>query len=191
MNEDIFSISPLIKTDRLIMKLHTLEDVEDMFVVRSHPKVMKYLDTNPAENTDVVRDRIVQIIEDFKHKKAVNLTIRLQSNPTEAIGYMSLWRIDKHNNRGEIGYALKDNYWGKGYAIEAGKALLDYSFNKAELHSLMANINPHNQSSRNLLLKLGFQKEAYHREDFFFNGEYLDSEIYGMTLSDYKAFTNH
>jgi len=36
------------------------------------------------------------------------------------------------------------------------------------------------------LLKIGFQKEAYFRENYFYNGAYLDSEIYSLLAKDFK-----
>jgi len=33
---------------------------------------------------------------------------------------------------------------------------------------------------------MGFQKEAYFRENYFYNGEYLDSEIYTLLKSDFE-----
>jgi ribosomal-protein-alanine N-acetyltransferase len=48
------------------------------------------------------------------------------------------------------------------------------------LHSIEANINPDNLASANLLEKNGFKKEAHFRENFYYNGKFLDSLIYSL-----------
>lgn len=54
-----------------------------------------------------------------------------------------------------------------------------------KFHRIEANMNPNNILSIKLLEKLGFKKEAYFRENFFYNGKFLDSVIYSMIESDY------
>ena len=86
--------------------------------------------------------------------------------------------------RGEIGYALKPEYWGKGFMTEALKTIIDFGFHKMNLHSIEANVNPKNQKSKKLLKRLGFRKEAYFRENYLFEGKFLDSEIYSLLKKD-------
>ncbi|MFT6335844.1 MAG: ribosomal-protein-alanine N-acetyltransferase [Saprospiraceae bacterium] len=99
---------------------------------------------------------------------------------------MGICRIDKHNNRGELGYALKKQFWNKGIASEAAKVVINYGFSKMELNTIMANTNPLNVGSKALLTKLGFFYEAHFRQDYYFDGKYLDSDIYGLIKKDWK-----
>lgn len=66
---------------------------------------------------------------------------------------------------------------------EALPEVIGFGFNQLNLHSICANINPGNNASRQLLIKHGFVKEAYFKEDYYFNGRFLDSEIYGILKS--------
>jgi ribosomal-protein-alanine N-acetyltransferase len=63
---------------------------------------------------------------------------------------------------------------------EAIRELLDYGFTHLKLHSVEANINPANQASEALLKSVGFIKEAYFKENFYFNGQFIDSAIYSL-----------
>jgi ribosomal-protein-alanine N-acetyltransferase len=101
------------------------------------------------------------------------------------IGYFGFWRIDTHHCRGEIGYALHPNYWEKGYMKEAAFKLIEYGFSEIRLHSIEANVNPNNIPSIKLLEKIGFKKEAYFRENFLFNNEFVDSVIYSLLERDF------
>lgn len=69
---------------------------------------------------------------------------------------------------------------------EALRAMLACGFSKMKIHSVEANINPKNESSRAVLLKCGFVKEAYFRENYYANGQFLDSEIYSLLERDLR-----
>ncbi|MES2446488.1 MAG: GNAT family protein [Bacteroidota bacterium] len=61
--------------------------------------------------------------------------------------------------------------------------VIHFAFREMKLHSISANINPGNDASRQILLKHGFEKEAYFKEDYYFQGKFLDSEVYGLINS--------
>ena len=70
--------------------------------------------------------------------------------------------------------------------FEAMTKLIGFGFKELHLHSIEANINTNNRNSEKLLLKFGFKKEAYFRENYLFEGEFLDSIIYSLLESDIK-----
>ena len=78
---------------------------------------------------------------------------------------------------------LLPSEWKKGYMNEAIKRVIDFGFHSMKLHSIEANINPNNIASAQLLKKYHFIKEAYFKEDYYFNGKFLDSEIYSLLNS--------
>lgn len=184
MDLSVFDNFPKLTTERLYLNRHELSDALPMFELRSDPEVMRFMDANPASNVSQIESKISEIRNDFDNKKGINWTIRLKDE-SKVIGYMSLWRIDFKNHRGEIGYAIKKEYWKRGISIEAAIAVINFGFDKLKLNTIMANTNIDNTPSHSLLEKLNFSKEAYHREDFFFNGKYLDSMIFGLTKSDW------
>ena len=63
---------------------------------------------------------------------------------------------------------------------EAVAAVLSYGFSAIKLHSVEANINPANVASKKLLEKNGFVQEAYFKENFYYNGRFMDAPIYAL-----------
>ena len=63
---------------------------------------------------------------------------------------------------------------------EALLRVIDYGFSTMKLHSIEAHINPENAASGFLLEKSGFTREAYFKEDFFFNGRFIDTAVYSL-----------
>ena len=88
--------------------------------------------------------------------------------------------MQKEHYRAEIGYVLHPAQQGKGIMDEAIKAVLQYGFETMKLHSVEANVNPANTNSMKLLEKNGFVKEAYFKENYYYNGKFIDSVIYSL-----------
>lgn len=184
MDYSVFDLFPNLVTERLTLQLHQENDLDDLYILRSDYDVMKYMDQAPATDKQTVLGTIKDIQQDYINKAGINWTIKLKGQ-NETIGYMSLWKIDHSNHRVELGYALKKEYWRKGITYEAAQAVIDFTFHKLKAHSIMANINPDNSASEALLLKLGFKQEALFRENYHYNGQFFDSVIYCLIVSDW------
>jgi RimJ/RimL family protein N-acetyltransferase len=57
----------------------------------------------------------------------------------------------------ELGFHLRPAYWGQGFAIEAGRAVIAWAFNTFDAKAVFAGHHPSNGASRRVLEKLGFQ----------------------------------
>ena len=184
INEAYFTTFPRLETERLILRAATLEDASALQRIRTNPEVMQYMDTFYHDTLQVSKDFISYNLEGYANKKVIYWMLEEKASGN-IIGDFSFWKIDSKHHRAEIGYTLDPSYWGKGYMKETMPRLFSFGFKDFNLHSLEANINPNNDKSRGILLKLGFQKEAYFRENYFYKGEYLDSEIYCLLEKDF------
>ena len=178
-----FTRFPTLETDRLILREHTLGDAKTWFELRHNPDVMQYIDRDSPKDIAEVEDYINGLITGFEQGESMGWAIALKDNPTQMIGNVVFWRMDFPNYRAEIGYLINPAHWRKGLVSEALTEIIAFAFEEMKLHSIEANINPQNEASRRLLLKQGFVKEAYFREDYYFNGKFLDSEIYSLISS--------
>ena len=61
---------------------------------------------------------------------------------------------------------------------EALEAVVACGFERLGFHSIEAITDPRNEASNALLLRCGFTREGLFKEDFFWNGEFLDSAVY-------------
>ncbi len=186
---DIKALTPFpkLETKRLYLRNLDLTDAPTVFKQRSDPRVLKYLDRAAITELKQAEEFITQKLDLWQNNKAISWAIDLKGTTDTAIGDMALWRIIESDHRAEIGYTLLPAFWGKGYMLEAARAIVDWGFTTLGLHSIIADINPENNASRKLLHKLGFQKEGYFRENYHFDGQYLDSEIYGLLERDFRA----
>ena len=172
-----FSSFPTLQTPRLTLREVVADDAEAIFKMRSDERVMRYL--GRPLHTDISES--AQLIEayraGFAQHEGVTWAICLHEQPA-LIGTITFWKMDKVNHRAEIGYTLSADYWRRGIMDEAMTAALEYAFRTLNFHSIEANTAPENEASGRILEKHGFVQEAYFRENFYFEGRFLDSRIY-------------
>jgi ribosomal-protein-alanine N-acetyltransferase len=174
-----FNPFPVIKTERLLLRRIEISDVNEIFFLRSDKKVLQYLDREPAVNLEEAKSWIEKINDLQKNNEAITWAITLKPGNT-LTGTIGFWNIEKENYRAEIGYALHPHQQGKGIMQEAMTAVLDYGFTIMKLHSIEANVNPNNLSSIKILERHKFTREAFFKENYFYDGKFLDSAIYSL-----------
>jgi RimJ/RimL family protein N-acetyltransferase len=102
------------------------------------------------------------------------------------IGFVRLGLLGSHRG-GELGYALRKDHWGHGYATEAASLMLEFAFSTAGLHRVQAATGPENGLSRALLDRLGFQYEGCMRDHVFTNGAWRDSLLYALLENEWRS----
>lgn len=188
IDEKKFIEFPQLESNRLIYREFRKSDSSDLFLIRSDDKVMNYMDSNKHQTIQDSKKMISGIKKSFDEKKGINWAI-IEKSTNELIGYFGFWKLIKEHCRAEIGYALKPKFWGKGLMKETINKLIDFGFNELNLHSTEANVNPQNESSIQLLLKIGFKQEAYFRENYLFDNKFLDSMIFSLLETDLRKKT--
>lgn len=174
---------PVLVTERLELKWPELSDARELFEMRSNPDFMKFIGRYPVKELSEAKEYIQRIHDGFEEKKGISWKI-CEQGTDKFIGYIGFWSIDYNHFRTEIGYGLNPNYQQKGYLTEALNALTNYVFNELGIHSIEANADVQNIATIKLLEKCGFEKEAHFKENFFFDGKFLDSAIYSLVKKD-------
>ena len=163
----------------------SIADALNVQFIRSDEKVMNYMDSERHLTVQFSENFISENLKTYEQRNGIFWALTEKSSG-KFIGDFAFWKIDKKNSRTEIGYSLSPEFWGQGYMKEAMIRILNFGFNDLKLHSIEANINPNNENSRRLLIKLGFKQEAYFRENYYYNGTYLDSEIYSLLQANFQ-----
>lgn len=103
-----------------------------------------------------------------------------------AIGFISVKVGTKDSIcRGEIGYALAFNYWGRGIATKVVKMVMSSVFREfPHLERLEALVDVENRGSQRVLEKAGFLKEGLLRKYCFLKGKARDLFIYSVLSSE-------
>ncbi len=174
-----FDPFPFLHTKRLQLRAISLQDAARLYALRTNEQVMRYLDRPMLGSLDAAREMIERSVKDRQNGDGINWAISLQSSEL-LIGTIGFWRMEKEHFRAEIGYMLLPDFQQQGLMQEAMEAVIDYGFQKMRLHSIEANVNPDNRASIRLLERNGFVREAYFKENHYYNGQFLDSVIYSL-----------
>ena len=177
---------PVLETKRLILREINIEDAGSVYNLRSDARIAEFISRPPAKEIKEAEELIEKMIGAYQTKQAIGwAAIRKNSSDKEMIGACGFNHIDYLNNRAEIGGEMAVNHWGKFFAIEAVKAIVDFGFETLKLHSIEAKVSPQNKSAIYLLEKLGFQKEAHFKDYYLFEGKYKDLAVYTAMKNSY------
>lgn len=177
--DDIFNQFPKLETENLILRQISFDDEKEIFDVYSDKEAMKYFGKHPYKSIAEATGMVYTVINAFQNKEGIRWGITFKPSD-KLVGSAGIWRLDKKNFRGEIGFELSPKYWGKGIMFEALSAIIKFGFEKMNLHSIEGNVDPENTSSIKLLEKLGFNKEGHLKENFFHNGKFYDTALYSL-----------
>lgn len=178
-----FSTFPEIETSRLLLRKMILSDGPQIFTLQSNQAVMQYIDRELVLSVPAAEIFINRINDSLKANEGITWAITQKDEPQLLIGTIGFWRLIKEHYRAEVGYMLDPDQQNKGIMKEALLSVVDFGFNKLELHSIEAHINPANKASQKLLLATGFVQEAYFTENFYFNGTFRDTAIFSRLVS--------
>ncbi len=142
---------PVLETERLTLRAPRLEDAKAVAVLANDRRI--------AENT-------ARIPHPYRLADAEDFIAKVERGQSEAvfvitlrdgtlIGASGVTGLDRQN--AEIGYWLGVNHWGRGYATEALRAVIDCAFTDLNHESLQAGARVTNPASRRVLEKCGFQ----------------------------------
>jgi len=174
-----FTPFPILNTERLTLRRVSKTDAGDLYKLRSNKNVMQYIGRPIATTLDDAL-QIINVIEDLLiNNNGITWAITLKGK-NDLIGTIGLWRIIKEHHRAEIGYLIDPSLQGKGLMQEAMVPVLDYGFKNIKLHTVEAIVSPDNAASIKLLERNNFIREAYFKENYFSNGQFLDSLIYSL-----------
>lgn len=90
-------------------------------------------------------------------------------------------------SRARIGYWIFPERQGEGLGRDAVTFLIDHHFRALPHPAISAFTRPDNDASRGLLESLGFDQEGRLRKDAFWDGEYLDTIVYGILRDEWVA----
>jgi ribosomal-protein-alanine N-acetyltransferase len=170
---------PRLSTARLVLRPVKDGDVDAVYTIYSDEVALKYFAREPLESRDeaelMVTEKLVPDLDDKAMVWAISL-----ARDEQMIGTFTLFHIDLTNRRAEVGYILDRSFWGKGYASEALRKMIDYCFTELAFARLEADVDPKNDGSLKLLEKHGFEREGYFKKRWLIRGKWYDSVMFGL-----------
>lgn len=153
---------PTLTTDRLVLEPFGDAHVPALARADMDARVMRYIRA-PSPDYESAKARICQIL--MRDDGVLGVWgVRLRDT-AQVIG-LGILRPLPDDSDIEVGYRLLVPHWGKGYATEIAKCLINYGFGTLNLASIVATFDAENDASRHVLTKCGLRDDgmttAYH-----------------------------
>jgi ribosomal-protein-alanine N-acetyltransferase len=170
---------PLITTKRLILREVTFADAYDLLTYLSDRDVVKHMGLEPFNTLQDAIDEISWYKSIYEEGTGIRWGIT-HKDTGKVIGSCGFLNMVAKHHRAEIGYELSKDYWGKGIAGEALKAVVKYGYHHFQLERIEALIEPSNIPSQKLVEKQGFRREGLLRHYEYTCGKFDDLYMYSL-----------
>ncbi len=174
----------IAETERLILRMIGEGDETEHDRLLNSPTIMRYIG-GPMEPAEIEQ----------RHAKGMAMFARegfsflfvIEKASGEMVGYCGIKRVDDPSapNVGdhEIGWKIREDRWGLGYASEAMRAVIDWAFSRIGAPHVVAITDPDNTASWKLMEKLGMVR----REELDFEAEHGPLIQYSLTADQWES----
>lgn len=180
----LFRKIPTLETDRLVMRKLKVSDYADMFEYSKQDVVTKYLLWRSHPDARYTRDYLAFIQSQYRSGNFFDWAL-VEKTSGKMIGTCGFARLDFENNLAEIGYVINPAFWGKGYATESVRKVIEFGFERMNLHRIEARYIIGNEVSRSVMEKCGMVFEGIHRSSLYVKEEYVSVGYCAITADDY------
>ena len=151
----------IIETERLILRKPRMDDALVMFAGWTQDtEVTRYLTWRPHQRLEQTETFLASCISTWNGNSRFPFMISLKETG-EIIGMIDP-RIEDHKVM--IGYGAARTHWGKGYMIEAVRAMIHWVFQQPGIYRVYATTDVENVGSRRVMEKAGMQCEGVLRK---------------------------
>jgi RimJ/RimL family protein N-acetyltransferase len=177
-----FNLPSSLHSERLSIRKLEEADIDDLLLINGDERVTRFL-PYATWRSEADGQAWYQRMLDFMHEGNTLQFVIVEKATKRVIGTCMLFRYDEASRRAEIGYVMGHSHWRKGYSFEALTALIEYAFSELKLRRIEAEVEPDNNASNALLLKLGFICEGLLRERW----DHQNTNIYGLLSHEWKS----
>lgn len=160
-------------------------------------EIMKWVNDPEVIDNLLVRYPVSRYQEEKWIEKALDATnqrnkvFAIETKDGTYLGGIGLHRIDWENRNAEVGIVIgKKDHWNKGYGTDAMMTILDFAFNRMNLHRVYLRVYDFNLRGIKSYEKCGFKREGILRDDLYAHGKYHDTIIMGILKGEFKKNPN-
>jgi ribosomal-protein-alanine N-acetyltransferase len=148
-----------LTTERLHLRPFTLADHRAIHAVYADAEVMRYVG-HGAHRTMAETASALRTYGDVLTRRGFSFLAVCEREGGEIVGDGGLHPLAGAGPDVELGFTLARDAWGRGYATELGRALVDHAFDDLGLPRVVAQVEPANDGSRRVLEKLGMEERG-------------------------------
>lgn len=152
-------LSPKIETKRLILRRYKETDIDAIYDIITDKRLstyIKYPELTKEQELECIKEWIKEA-GDSKYERWV-----IERKKDDAIvGNIDVNTVVKKHNYCNVGYTIRYDYWGNGYAAEALEAVSNHLLEESGYYLVECSCNELNKQSSRVMEKAGFKKDGY------------------------------
>lgn len=156
-----------LKSGNITLDKITLDDAYDYYLIASNPNITTSFMLDEVENITEAKSEIEDIISNYSDNEFYYFAIRLDG---KLIGVMKSYESDYL----ELGYAINETYWNKGYATIALKLVTDYFLSIDRIKKIILGAFSDNYASIRVMEKCGYSFMGLKKDEFYYKGKSRD-----------------
>ncbi len=176
-----------LETARLVVRDHRPDDLAGLSALLTDPSAMRYLPELFCADAAAARRNLDDSLAEASLRERTKYFFAIEEKETGAyVGEIGFTIEERRpsGSRADLGYFLLPAFRGKGYATEAGRAVVDFAFARAGVWKLQTGCLKENVASERVMRKLGFLREGLLRRHQWHEGRWKDRLVYGLLRDD-------
>jgi len=169
-----------LKGNNIVLRALEPEDLDFLFETENNEDFWEVSGTTAPFSKFVLKQYIANAGQSIYEALQQRFVIEVNK---QAVGMIDLFDFNPDHHRAGIGILILPNFEGKGYAKEALKLIINYSFNTLQLHQLYANITSDNTRSIQLFSTLSFTQIGCKKDWILSNTTYKDELLFQLINS--------
>ncbi len=169
-----------LQSERLRLRRFTPDDADNLHDLDSDAQVHRFLDMPDAPTHDQARQTLGRFLAWYDKPEPYGYWALEERASGAFIGWFHFRPHRPDPKELELGYRLKQAYWGQGYATEMSRRLLQWGFVELKLPRIVATTLQANTASRRVMAKLGMTPEV----EYLHDGR-LPAVKYGIARADW------
>jgi RimJ/RimL family protein N-acetyltransferase len=180
-----------LETERLILRRFTADDVDNLVDLDSDPEVMRHVSGGiPTPREEIENDFLPIFLAYYERGDRYGFWAAIEKATGDFLGWFHFRPApDVDLDELELGYRLKRSAWGRGYASEGSRALIDKGFAEFGVKRVVASARATNIASLRVMEKIGMTLAHTYR--FESAGHPLDGEDaveYALERADWERW---
>ena len=153
------AVHVFIQTERLVLRRFTENDADLLVELDSDPEVMHFITGGrPTPRREIETEILPAFLEHYERYVGYGFWAAIERSTEDFVGWFH-FRPESEDKPAEVelGYRLRRSAWGKGYATEGSRALIDKGFLDLGVERVYATTMVVNVASRRVMEKAGLR----------------------------------
>ncbi|MBA3946632.1 MAG: GNAT family N-acetyltransferase [Herpetosiphonaceae bacterium] len=177
---ELVDAEAVLITSRLVLEPIQYHHACDLYLILQDERIYRYIPTGPPVSQQALAQRY-QLLERRSSPSGdevwLNWAVRLNEPPN----YIGVVQATVQSTQAAyLAYEFAPESWGRGYATEACRMVLDLLFRDYTIAEVLAEVDTRNMQSLKLLERLGFERRSFRAAADYFKGSSSDEYMYRL-----------